>query len=208
MDEAYLIYSPLARERLYDIIISEVDVDDRLILIRQIVHAIQHIHGKGIMHRDIKPSNISIVSRTPPQAQLLDFGSATDDATTADHHAGTIPYLAPEVIDLKYNNGKASYDNAVDVWSLGVTAYQLLCKRRSLPWKFIVEPDLVTVKSALVSSSDVSDRMRDLLHKMLSWSPDDRISAAGAAALLDPLDKDVGAPVGGGQAGEKRLRED
>ena len=69
------------------------------------------------MHRDIKPANILLQSRDPLHIKLTDFGlsRASDDLTTL---CGTPLYLAPEVYK------KGSYTPAVDIWSLGVVAFE------------------------------------------------------------------------------------
>ena len=90
---------------------------------RETLVALDHIHKAGIIHRDIKAANI-LVTRTG-QPMLCDFGVAASFV-----HGGTrgkrttfigTPYwMAPEVIA----EGKA-YDYKADIWSLGVTAYEI-----------------------------------------------------------------------------------
>jgi len=81
------------------------------------------------MHRDIKPGNLAVVSRKPLSAILLDFGAATLDQQSSDHMAGTIPYLAPEVIALKEGASRKPYDKMVDIWGLGLSCFELFCRK-------------------------------------------------------------------------------
>ena len=88
-----------------------------------------YLHSESIMHRDIKRQNIGI-RLDPLQAVLQDFGSAKECLTCTDHRAGTVPYLAPEVLALKVSEGskgdQVPYTHAVDVWGLGIAFSEAL----------------------------------------------------------------------------------
>ena len=104
-------------------------VTQRLELFRQICHAVQHAHQKGIIHRDLKPSNV-IVSDAggAPVCKVIDFGIAKAmgavDATRltlTGVSLGTPAYMSPEQA-----RGDVDVDTRSDVYSLGVTLYELL----------------------------------------------------------------------------------
>jgi len=100
-------------------------------LVMQIASACAHLHARGVMHRDIKPDNIGVAGlREPFVFYLLDLGHATEAQSRDDHCKGTIRYLAPEVLDLKYRRTTLvpNYGLKVDVWSLGLTGGELICK--------------------------------------------------------------------------------
>lgn len=86
-----------------------------------VLHALQAIHGQGIIHRDIKPSAILLQSPSGP-AFLSDFGTAWEInlASEAEPYSdkildiGTGPYRAPEVLF-----GDKCYGPPVDMWALG-----------------------------------------------------------------------------------------
>lgn len=94
-------------------------------LVREILLGIEYLHSMDIVHRDLKPENLLFLDKSE-NAQLLitDFGlskvltSGEDVLMTA---CGTPGYVAPEVLE-QIGHGKP-----VDMWSLGVIAYTLLC---------------------------------------------------------------------------------
>lgn len=123
-----MIYTPLASNTFDHLISSGVNRSDRVLFFKQILQGVAHLHSIGVMHRDIKPSNLMVVSYQPPRGMITDFGHATFEKTSEDHHKGTLCYLAPEVWSLKRGAESArAYDEFVDIFALGVTTYQLLC---------------------------------------------------------------------------------
>jgi len=84
------------------------------------------------MHWDVKPENV-LASASPLRAVIIDFGCATWEKTSRNHLKGTIRYLAPEVIALKDSQKNPSlqqtppdFDLSVDIWSIGLTALELI----------------------------------------------------------------------------------
>jgi serine/threonine-protein kinase len=90
-------------------------------------HNLKDEHGRplNIIHRDISPPNI-IVSNTGT-VKLIDFGLAKAARSSVETQVGTIKgkfsYIAPEYID-------GQLDNRVDIWAIGVVAWELLTMRR------------------------------------------------------------------------------
>jgi WD40 repeat protein/serine/threonine protein kinase len=89
----------------------------------QVAGALAHAHARGILHRDIKPSNLLL--DTEGVAWVSDFGLAKVDdegLTRTGDVLGTLRYMAPERF-----RGQA--DARADVYSLGLTLYELLTLR-------------------------------------------------------------------------------
>ena len=91
---------------------------------RAIALALQHAHERGVLHRDVKPSNVML---TPDgRVLLLDFGLATSvdgvRMTATGNALGTPAYMSPE----QMRGEAAAVDGRTDVYSLGVTLYELL----------------------------------------------------------------------------------
>jgi len=89
-------------------------------VLSQSLDALRAVHAEGLTHRDIKPENILVQSRDPLHIKLADFGlsKAACDLKT---FCGTHLYAAPEIYDTRRGT---YYTNAVDIWSLGVVAFQ------------------------------------------------------------------------------------
>jgi serine/threonine protein kinase len=181
---------PLAEKRLSDIISTSLDTSDRVTIFRQTTEAVKYIHDKGFMHRDIKSANILLEQSSPPLIRLVDFGSATKNPYSYNHMAGTIRYLAPEVIALKLKKSSDSYDKAVDIWSLGLVAYELLCRELVLFDRITLEV-LDRLRAQVTSTASVPTHIGQLINRMLQWSAVHRLSAAELLQSLETIQKRV-----------------
>jgi serine/threonine-protein kinase len=96
--------------------------------VREVLEALVYAHERGVIHRDIKPSNIMIVAQPASTAKLLDFGlavSGKDPTVTASGTVlGSLYYMSPEQV-----RGQR-VDARSDLYSLGVTLYEMLSGRR------------------------------------------------------------------------------
>jgi eukaryotic-like serine/threonine-protein kinase len=100
-------------------------------ILRDVLDALTHAHGLGIVHRDIKPENIMVTRR---HALVMDFGvakaasaasktetSAGTTLTALGIAVGTPIYMAPEQAA-----GQTNVDARADLYALGVMAYEML----------------------------------------------------------------------------------
>jgi calcium/calmodulin-dependent protein kinase I len=95
-------------------------------VVHTIAIALEYLHGTGITHRDLKPANLIYQDKNPNALlKVTDFGLAKyRDCESKDLFqtpCGTPGYVAPEVLC------GDNYDHTVDIWSLGVILYILLC---------------------------------------------------------------------------------
>jgi len=90
----------------------------------QVLEALAHAHGRGIVHRDVKPSNVLLAESDQIDVRLLDFGLAQmaefDTLTAHGDVPGTLAYISPE--RLRGENATA----AADVWGVGVLLWEAL----------------------------------------------------------------------------------
>jgi serine/threonine protein kinase len=94
----------------------------------QVLAALAHAHGRGVVHRDVTPANVMVDESG--RATLIDFGVATvsdsDELTYAGDLVGTVPYMAPEQA-----RGETS-TAAVDVWAAAMIAYEGIAGRNPM----------------------------------------------------------------------------
>ena len=111
---------------------NRLSTEQRVRLMTDVCHAIQHAHQKGIIHRDLKPSNILVAQYDDrPVPKVIDFGvaKATHQKLTErtlytqlGQIVGTLEYMSPEQAVLN----QLDVDTRTDVYSLGVVLYELL----------------------------------------------------------------------------------
>lgn len=150
--------------------------------IRQVIEAVDYLHNNNVVHRDLKPENLLYLDQTDQSSLVLaDFGIAKmldsrDEVLTT--MAGSFGYAAPEVM-LKKGHGKA-----VDIWSLGVITYTLLCGYS--PFRSENLQDLIDECSngKVVFHDrywrDVSDDAKNFIGHLLQPLPEDRYTSSQA----------------------------
>lgn len=85
--------------------------------------ALRYLHHKHVTHRDIKPENILVGSHG--EIKISDFGwSVHAPSNRRTTYCGTLDYLPPEMVNPRKSGN--SYDEKVDLWSLGVLTYEFL----------------------------------------------------------------------------------
>jgi len=100
-------------------------------LLTDVLNGLAYLHKNGIIHRDIKPANILIRETSDgPVAKITDFGvSKVLDAAKTEHSSAlvvSIPYMAPEQLNLKKYGIDERLAPNLDLWALGVTIYEVI----------------------------------------------------------------------------------
>jgi len=118
-------------------------------LTAEIAEALHHAHENGVIHRDVKPSNILVTEQGRPK--VTDFGLARVEGalslTTTGEFSGTVYYMSPE----QAASSRIGIDHRTDIFSLGVTLYQMLTFELPFP----------------------GDTQQEVLHKILLAEPRD-----------------------------------
>ena len=157
-------------------------------LIETVARAVHYAHEQRIVHRDLKPNNILLTATGVPK--IADFGLARSldivgGLTMTTDFLGTPAYSAPEQV----RNRTADIGPATDVYSLGVTLYELLAGR--VPFESASLQDLlqqVTDEEPTRLRHVRPDCPRDLETVCLKClRKDPRHRYASAAALADDL---------------------
>jgi serine/threonine protein kinase len=125
----YVVTEKMSGGELFDRIVdktqySESDARD---LVKLLTSTIKHLHDKHIVHRDLKPENLLLQDHEDDaHIKIADFGLAmvhTKNDAPMMQPCGSPGYVAPEIIA----DPPVGYDKSVDVWSIGVITYILLC---------------------------------------------------------------------------------
>lgn len=152
--------------------------------IRQALAGLAHLHSLGIIHRDIKPSNLLV--GWDDVVRLADFGIAKfvwqQGETRTQKGLGTPEYMSPE------QARGAHIDHRTDLYSLGITLFELLTARKPfarsqetpIGYAEVIQgvltaqlPDPRTFQPTLPAS------VTRLLHRATAKNPDERFQTAG-----------------------------
>lgn len=152
------------------------------LIMHQVLSAVNYCHQMKIVHRDIKPENI-LLSKRPNEIiyriKLCDFGTSKmfEKNEVIKNIVGSSYYIAPEVIQKKYNE-------KCDLWSCGVLLYILLSKKPPFNGK-TDEEIMGRVKIGQYSLvgppwNTISSEAKDLIKSLLTFNVKDRLSSEQA----------------------------
>ncbi|XP_043282627.1 calcium/calmodulin-dependent protein kinase type 1 isoform X2 [Venturia canescens] len=182
--KVYLVMELVTGGELFDRIVEKGSYTEKDAsgLIRQVLEAVDYMHEQGVVHRDLKPENLLYYSPAEDSKIMIsDFGlSKMEDSGIMATACGTPGYVAPEVLAQK------PYGKAVDVWSIGVISYILLC---GYP-PFYDDNDANLFAQILKGEfefdspywDDISDSAKDFIHKLMCVNVEERYTCKQALA--------------------------
>ncbi len=186
--ELFIVMELIEGTDLKELIRQEGHLDPKraLSILGQAASALDAAHESGMVHRDVKPQNILVTPRDDSEdtdrVYLTDFGlvrpiASETSASRTSLVFGSVPYMAPELIEGVPADGRA------DVYALACVFYE--CLTGSVPferdnevsavWAHIHEdPPLLTD-----TRRDLPGGLNDVVFKAMSKHPDDRYLTCG-----------------------------
>lgn len=158
----------------------------RLSLLRQMTEAIEAVHKAGFIHRDVCPRNF-IVSPDATSLKLIDFGLTLPKKPQymlPGNRTGTPLFMAPEIVRRK------TTDERVDLFSLGVSAYQMWTF--DFPWPATDTTGRGALQHDSKEPKPISERVPEINRTiartiMQCIAPDPNNRPASAEAILKQL---------------------
>jgi len=163
-------------------------VQDFLSVAIKTTKALLAIHSSFIIHKDVNPSNI-VLNEDSGQLKLIDFGISSELSHEASNHGsiqtmeGTLAYTSPE----QTGRMNRTLDYRTDFYSLGVTLYEIICRR--LPF---ISDDVLELVHAHIAKNpippcqlrpDLPPQISDVIMRLLQKNADERYQSAGGLLL-------------------------
>ncbi|HVK63183.1 MAG TPA: protein kinase [Polyangium sp.] len=178
-------------------------IEDAVTYVLEACEAIAEAHSLGIVHRDLKPDNLFLARRPDGSrtVKVLDFGISklsVDNETSPERGApltttsaviGSPMYMSPEQL-----RATRDADPRSDIWSIGVTLYELIAGEGPFPWQSLPELCAAILKDPptplRARLPDAPPELDAALLRCLQKNPGDRYAnIAELAVTLAPFGK-------------------
>ena len=137
-------------------------------MMAQLIDAFKYIHSKNIIHRDIKPENVLVDGDV---VKISDFGGSVQSTVKRQTRFGTAEYFAPEL-----TKKGTYYGPEIDIWCLGVLAFELLSGQPPFSAKGLPEMIAKIQKLEYKMPSFFSEDAKLFLSKILKTKSEERPS--------------------------------
>src|SRR5258705_1117967 len=188
-NELFIVMEYVEGQTLRRRLAEPVSIIEFLPIATECALALAAAHNAGVVHHDIKPENIMLT--TSGQVKVLDFGVAknlpshpgatTSNTRSGPEFAGTLNYMAPEVVCEKESDSRS------DIFSLGIVFYEAIAGSNPFRAKGFLETcerilheDPLPLCELNPESPAEFDR---IVAKMLAKSPSERYSTAADLAV-------------------------
>ena len=148
--------------------------DAAMQIVLEVAEVLSYLASKKIVHRDVKPGNVMFTAER--RVRLIDLGFAAEGGSvelSSDTASGTKEYISPEQA-----RGGAAADERSDIYSLGVTLFQLVIGR--LPFEQTDDQDLLRAhieeqfSSPELKSQGFTPHLHYFIQKMMAKEIDER----------------------------------
>jgi len=149
-------------------------------LVRQILEVLQYLHSKNIIHKSVLPENVLYSKKGGDEIKLTGFSLSqiSKDDKEIGVSGGDPGFLAPELIS------QQEHGRPVDIWSVGVVTYILLCGYRPF-----VDSNTMRLNAKIRQGEfqfsekdwkDVSTEAKDMIKGLIAVDPAKRLTAKQA----------------------------
>jgi serine/threonine protein kinase len=143
-----------------------------------IAHALEAMHGAGVLHRDLKPGNVML--REDGSPALIDFGMSKDTALAQEVTDTGLIFGTPHYMSPEQGHGEP-IDARSDLYSLGVMVYEMLTREKP----FAAENPMAIIykhrKEPVPRLPEPFEGLQPIIERFLAKDPKDRYQNAAEA---------------------------